>query len=293
MDFGRVITAMVTPMTADLAVDYAGAQTLAAHLLDNGSDSLLVTGTTGESPTLRQDEKLKLFADIREVCQQKKKLLIAGTSGSDTAASVELSKKAESVGADAILAVVPPYNKPPQEGLYQHFKAIAEAVSLPVILYNVPGRTVANLQPETVARLAEIENVVAVKEASGNIEQAVRIRQLTSPDFAIYSGEDALTLPLLTVGSMGVISVASHIIGKEMQEMISAFEKGDNALATELHFRYYEVFRRLFLCANPIPVKYCLNRMGLPSGPCRLPLCEADAAICRQLDEMLQDIGRI
>jgi 4-hydroxy-tetrahydrodipicolinate synthase len=291
MDFGRVITAMITPMHNDFSVDYDGAQKLAAHLYDNGSDALVITGTTGESPTLCQEEKLKMYAAVREVAVSKGKKIIAGTSGSDTAAAVELSKKAEALGVDALLTVVPPYNKPPQQGLYQHFAALASAVSVPIMLYNVPGRTVANLLPETVARLAEIPNIVAIKEASGNLEQVMRIRMLTPADFLIYSGEDMLTLPLLSIGSSGIVSVAAHLVGTGMQEMITAFEQGKNELAIELHYRYADVFRLLFLCANPIPLKYCLNRIGLPAGPCRLPLCEPEEAIQLQLDKMLQHVG--
>ncbi len=291
MDFGRVVTAMITPMHDDYSVSYDGAQKLAAHLLQNGSDSLVITGSTGESPTLKADEKVKLYAAVREVMRGTNKKLIAGTSGSDTAAAVELSKQAEAVGVDAILAVVPPYNKPQQEGLYQHFRAIAQAVSLPVILYNVPGRTMVNMLPETVARLAEIDNIVALKEATADVDQTARIRLATPPDFIIYSGDDNAVLPMMTLGARGIISVAAHLIGKEMQEMLLAFEKGDNARATELHYRYYDVFCKCFITSNPVPVKYCLNRLGLPAGPCRLPLVDADAKAKAILDEMLQDIG--
>ena len=291
MDFGRVITAMITPMNADGSVNYEQAQQLAAHLLKNGSDALVVSGSTGESPTLCADEKLKLYAAVREVTQPAQKMLIAGTGSNDTAASIELSKKAEALGVDAILAVVPPYNKPPQEGLYQHFKAIAEAVSLPILLYNVPGRTVTNLQPDTVARLAKIDNIVGIKDASGDMNQISYLRRLTPPEFMIYSGEDSVTLPMLSLGACGVVSVASHLVGNEIREMIIAFEKGQNEQALELHRRYFPAFKDLFVCANPIPLKYAMGRVGLPAGPCRLPLCGIDEKSKAVVDAMLKEVG--
>ncbi|MCR4962732.1 MAG: 4-hydroxy-tetrahydrodipicolinate synthase [Firmicutes bacterium] len=287
MDFGTVITAMATPMDANRAVDYDGAQRLAEYLLANGSDALVVCGTTGESPTLSKEEKLKMFAAVLEVAKGKAPV-IAGTSTYDTAASVELSKKAEALGVDGLLTVTPYYNKPPQEGVFQHLQAIAQAVSLPVILYNVPSRTNVNLMPQTVARLAQIENVVAVKEASSNPEQVMAIRQCTPPDFIIYSGDDAETLHVLELGGIGVISVASHLVGKQIKEMIDCYNRDDMAGAQALHEKYGMLFKKMFLCANPIPLKFCLNQLGLPAGPCRLPLCEASADIQEQLVEMLR-----
>ena len=292
MDFGTVLTAMITPMHADGSIDYSGAQQLAAYLLEHGSDGLVVCGTTGESATVHKEEKLKLFSAVREVTKEKKKMLIAGTGSNDTADSVELSKKAEAMGADAVLAVTPPYNKPPQEGLYRHFRAIAEAISLPVTLYNVPGRTALNLEPATVGRLAaDVENIVALKEATGDMEQMTRLRAVTPPDFLIYCGEDSVFLPMLSLGACGVISVASHLIGPQLQEMAAAYQKGDTTRALELHDRYFHVFKKLFLCANPVPLKYALNRIGLPSGGYRLPLCEMDDTGKAQIDSMLREIG--
>ena len=292
MDFGTVLTAMITPMHADGSIDYSGAQQLAAYLLEHGSDGLVVCGTTGESATVHKEEKLKLFSAVREVTKEKKKMLIAGTGSNDTADSVELSKKAEAMGADAVLAVTPPYNKPPQEGLYRHFRAIAEAISLPVTLYNVPGRTALNLEPATVGRLAaDVENIVALKEATGDMEQMTRLRAVTPPDFLIYCGEDSVFLPMLSLGACGVISVASHLIGPQLQEMAAAYQKGGTTRALELHDRYFHVFKKLFLCANPVPLKYALNRIGLPAGGYRLPLCEMDDTGKAQIDSMLQEIG--
>ncbi len=291
MDFGRVITAMATPFNDDLSINYDQAQELAAYLLSHGSDALVVSGTTGESPTLTDEEKLKLFAAVREVTKGKA-ALIAGTSSYDTASSIQLTKKAESMGVDAILAVTPYYNKPPQDGLYAHYQAIAQTVSLPVILYNVPGRTSVNLEPATVASLSQIDNIVAVKEASGNLEQVSQIRlQIDDPQFMIYCGDDSLTLPMLSLGACGVISVASHLIGDAIQEMVTAFEEKDTERAMELHLASYQVFRKLFICSSPLPLKYCLNRVGLPAGPCRLPLTKVSAEHAAILDQMLQDIG--
>ncbi|MDO4581255.1 MAG: 4-hydroxy-tetrahydrodipicolinate synthase [Bacillota bacterium] len=290
MDFGRVIAAMVTPFTEDYAVDYDAAQQLAAYLLDQGVDGLVLCGSTGENPTLTKEEKLKLFAAVKQVTKGRA-LLIAGTSGYNTMTSVELSQKAESLGADALLAVTPYYNKPPQEGLYQHFKAIAEAVRIPVILYNVPSRTGVNLQPQTVERLAQLDNIAGLKEAACCMEQMIEIRLRTPADFLIYSGDDATTLPMLAMGACGVISVSAHLIAQPLQEMIAAFERGDNDKALELHNRYYPLNSKLFIRSNPIPLKYCLNKLGLPAGPCRLPLIAADAEAARELDALLVEYG--
>lgn len=290
MNLGRVISAMVTPMDKDYRVDYQAAQHLAEHLITHGSDSLVVSGTTGESPTLSKEEKLKLFAAVKEVAQNRFPV-IAGTSSYDTAESVAMSKEAVKVGADAILAVTPYYNKPPQEGAYQHFKAIAEAVDVPVILYNVPSRTQFNLLPQTVGRLAKIENIVATKEATGNMDQMSELKREVPDDFLIYSGDDSATLPMLALGGHGVISVAAQLVGEQIQQMIQAFVAGDAAKAQQLHSHLYPVFRKIFLVANPIPLKYCLNQIGLNVGPCRLPLVEADAAVKAELDQLLKDFA--
>lgn len=291
MDFGRVITAMVTPMSKDFSVDYTGAQKLAAHLLATGSDAVVVSGTTGESPTTSKEEKLKLYAAVAEVTKGEKKPLIAGVGSNDTAATLELAKKAESLGADALLLVVPPYNKPPQEGLYRHFSLVAQAVSLPVILYNVPSRTVTSLEVDTVARLAEIDNIVAIKDATGDMERMTALKAATPADFLIYSGDDSVTLPMVALGGDGVISVASHLIGAQIQEMVLAAEQGDMDRGRELHYRYFHVFKKLFICANPIPLKYCLTKLGLPAGPCRLPLVPPTREQKRILDACLREAG--
>ena len=221
------------------------------------------------------------------------KPLVAGTGSYDTAKTVELSKMAEAMGADAILAVTPQYNKPPQEGLYRHFKKVASAINVPVIAYNVPARTSVNLEPDTVKRIASLDKVIGIKEASGNLDQMSQMLRLTPPDFYVYCGDDYLALPALALGASGVISVASHIIGREMQEMVSAFERGDNAAAAELHLRNYPAYKTLFIRTSPIPVKYALNRMGVDVGPCRMPLVELDGEARARVDQLLRDLGRI
>ncbi|MED4878642.1 4-hydroxy-tetrahydrodipicolinate synthase, partial [Anoxybacillus geothermalis] len=227
VQFGNVVTAMVTPFDRKGNLDLAKTTELVNYLLDNGTDALVVAGTTGESPTLTTEEKVALFRHVVSVVNGRVPV-IAGTGTNNTRASIELTKRAEEAGVDAVMLVAPYYNKPNQEGLYQHFKAIAESTPLPVMLYNVPGRTSVNLAPETVIRLAAIPNIVAVKEAGGNLEAMAEIIERTPDDFQLYSGDDSLTLPVLAIGGAGVVSVASHIIGNEMQQMIRAFQAGDH-----------------------------------------------------------------
>jgi 4-hydroxy-tetrahydrodipicolinate synthase len=273
-DFGRVITAMVTPMGRSLVVDYGRAAALARHLAGTGSDALVVCGTTGESPTLSDEEKVRLFRTVREAVGSRVKV-IAGTGTNDTAHSIHLTHEAERAGCDGILLVNPYYNKPSQEGLYQHFKTIAESTRLPVMLYNIQGRTSVNCEPATVARLAAIPNIIAIKEASGSLDQMSQIRKLTPPEFVLYSGDDSLTLPLLAVGGTGVVSVASHLAGREIREMIDAFSAGDVGRATAIHLRLWPLFKVLFITTNPVPVKAALAAAGFDVGGVRLPLVEA------------------
>ncbi|MCL1873800.1 MAG: 4-hydroxy-tetrahydrodipicolinate synthase [Clostridiales bacterium] len=290
MNFGNVITAMITPFHSDGKLNYEAAQQLACHLLANGSHALIIAGTTGESPTLAKEEKLNLFAAVGEAIKGKAPY-IAGTGSYDTAGSVALSKKAAAAGADGILAVVPYYSKPPQDGLYRHFAAIAKASDLPVILYNIPSRTGINMLPETIAQLAEIENIVAIKESPAVIDQISEIRSLTDDDFLIYSGDDALTLPMLALGAKGVVSVAAHLVGKEIGSMVAAFDRGDNKKALALHKRLFPLFKKLFINANPIPLKYCLNKQGFDAGPCRLPLTEPTPEQKTILDQVLKTVA--
>lgn len=291
--FGRVITAMVTPFAEDGSVNYATAEKLAHHLIENGSDGLVVCGTTGESPTLSWKEEYELFKVIKQVANGKAKV-IAGTGSNSTTEAIAATKEAAKLGLDGSLQVVPYYNKPPQAGLDAHFRAIAQAVpDLPMMLYNVPGRTGRNLEPETVANLAQIENIVAIKEASGDLEQACKINCLTPDSFAIYSGEDALTLPMLTVGAVGVVSVASHLVGKSMQEMMQAFATGDNQKATELQVKLFPLFQALFMTTNPIPVKTALNLQGWNLGGLRTPLCELQLDLLEKLKIILKELSLI
>lgn len=273
MSIPGLMTAMVTPYKDDLQVDYVKAAELAEYLCDNGSEGLVVCGTTGESPVLSVDEKIKLYATVKERVGNRVPVW-AGTGSYNTSATVELSKKADKLGVDGIMLVTPYYNKPSQEGLYQHFKAVAENVSRPIMLYNVPGRTSSNLLPETIARLTEIKNVQAIKEASGNMDQVSLLKSIIPEQVVIYSGDDSLTLPLMAIGAQGVVSIASHIIGNEIRAMVDAFKKGDLVKARQLHLQLFPVFKGLFITTNPIPVKAALNMMGKEVGGLRLPLTQ-------------------
>ena len=288
--FGRVITAMVTPFAEDGSVNYAVAEKLAIHLVENGSDGLVICGTTGESPTLSWSEEYELFKVVKQAIGNRAKI-IAGTGSNSTSEAIAATQQASKLDLDGSLQVVPYYNKPTQSGLFQHFKAIAEACpDLPMMLYNVPGRTSRNLEPETVANLAQINNIVAVKEASGDLEQACKIRVLTPSSFAIYSGEDALTLPLLTVGGVGVVSVASHLVGNQIQAMIQAFVKGNNQQATAIQVKLFPLFQALFMTTNPIPVKAALNLQGWNVGKLREPLCELKLDLLENLKIVLKSL---
>ena len=281
--FGKVMTAMVTPFADDGSVNYAVAEKLAVHLIENGNDGLVICGTTGESPSLTWDEEYELFKVVKQAIGNRGKI-IAGTGSNSTQEAISATQKAARLGVDGSLQVVPYYNKPPQEGLYQHFKAIAQACpELPIMLYNVPSRTSRNLEASTVAKLSQISNISAIKEASGDLEQVCQIRRLTPSSFAIYSGEDSLTLPMLTVGAVGVVSVASHFVGKQMQQMIEAFNAGNNKLATKIQLKLLPLFKILFASTNPIPVKAALNLQGWQVGSLRSPLCALQLDLLEQL----------
>ncbi|MBD1851572.1 4-hydroxy-tetrahydrodipicolinate synthase [Leptolyngbya sp. FACHB-711] len=290
-EFGRVLTAMITPFQEDGSVNYAVAEELAAYLVAHGTDTLVVCGTTGESPTLTWSEEHDLFQAVQNATSGKAKI-IAGTGSNSTHEAVTATQKASKIGIDGTLQVVPYYNKPPQAGLYQHFKSIAEASpELPMILYNIPGRTGQNLLPETVARLAEIPNIVAIKEASGNLDQVSQVRRLTSPDFLIYSGDDSLTMPILAVGGYGVVSVASHLVGSQIQQMIQAFEQGKVQVAAQMHLQLFPLFKALFTVTNPIPVKAALRLQGWQVGSTRLPLAEDSTNFEMLLKTAMTDLG--
>ncbi|MDR6997886.1 4-hydroxy-tetrahydrodipicolinate synthase [Neobacillus niacini] len=269
--FGRVSTAMVTPFDKKGHVDFSKTTQLVNHLIDNGSDSLVVAGTTGESPTLSKEEKLALFAHVVKVAA-KRVPVIAGTGSNNTYASIELTKKAEELGVDAIMVVAPYYNKPNQEGLYQHFQAVAEATSLPVMVYNIPGRSSVNVHPDTIIRLSQIPNIVAVKEASGDLNAMTHIIANTDENFVLYSGDDGLTLPVMAIGGTGIVSVASHIIGNEMQEMVKAYLDGNHRKAAKFHQQLLPIMQGLFAAPSPGPVKTALQINGLDVGSVRLPL---------------------
>ncbi|MEM9218841.1 MAG: 4-hydroxy-tetrahydrodipicolinate synthase [Cyanobacteria bacterium P01_F01_bin.150] len=289
-DFGRVLTAMVTPFRPDGTVNYEMAESLAINLIENGTDTLVLCGTTGESPTLTWTEEYELFKVIQASVGDRAKLM-AGTGSNSTKEAIEATQKASALGFDGTLQVVPYYNKPPQEGLYLHFKSIAQACpDISVLLYNVPGRTGRNLEPETVARLSEINNIVGVKDASGDVDQASCIRTLTDTSFSIYSGDDSLTLPLLSVGAQGVVSVASHLVGNELQAMIQAYEQGDVNSACSAHLRLFPLFKVLFKAPNPIPIKLALQLRGIDVGSTRLPLASSDDALGKDIGAVLQQL---
>ncbi len=270
-DFGQVLTAMVTPFKPTGEINYQVAGELALMLINNGSDALVVAGTTGEGPVLSQEEKIQLFKFIKEVVGDNA-LVIAGTGNYDTAVSIELSRRAKDVGVDGVMLVVPYYNKPSQEGLYQHFRTIAEAVELPILLYNVPSRTSKNLEPATVKRLSEIENIIALKEAACDLDQASELCRITGEDFLVYSGDDSYTLPILSVGGHGVVSVAAHLVGKEIKEMITAFKGGDVLKARTIHLKLFPLIKSLFMTSNPVPVKTAMQILGYQVGEVKLPL---------------------
>ncbi len=268
-EIGRLLTAMITPFKADGSVDYAAAEKLAAMLVADGSDGVVLSGTTGESPALSDDEKIELIKAIKKAIPGKN--VVAGTGTNDTHHSVKLSERAMKAGADALLAVVPYYSKPPQEGMYQHFKAISEVG--PTIMYNIQGRTAVNMSVATTLRCAELPGIIGVKEASGDLDQIGLICAEKPARFTVWSGDDSWTLPLLAVGGFGVICVVSHIAGRSMKKLIEAYSKADNDTARKIHLGLLPVIKTLMTtAANPVPIKSALNAMGFPAGPFRLPL---------------------
>jgi 4-hydroxy-tetrahydrodipicolinate synthase len=288
VNFGSVITAMVTPFFPDGQVNFEKAQKLACHLTENGSDGIVVAGTTGESCTLSIKEKLHLFAAVKDAVGKKGKVLV-GTGSNDTLASAELTKEATKLGVDGLLLVAPYYNKPPQEGLYSHYKALAESTDLPVMLYNVPSRTGINILPETVERLAIIPNIVAIKEAYGSMDQISDLRKRLGDKFAIYSGDDSLTLPTLSLGGRGVVSVVSHLVGKQIKNMIDDFYSGQYDQALDIHLKLFSIFKAMFITTNPIPIKTALNLLGWNLGGFRLPLMAPSEKENAYIDKVLKE----
>ena len=285
---GRLLTAMVTPFDDQGRVDYKQAKKLALALLNSGSEGLVVSGTTGESPTLSREEKLHLFGEVKSALG-KRGTVIAGTGNYNTAESLELTKEAERIGVDACLLVVPYYNRPTQEGLYQHFKTIAQGTSLPCILYNVPSRTVTSLSAETVIKLSHVDNIIGVKEASGNLSQVAEIINSAKEGFLVWSGNDSDTLPILVLGGYGVISVASHLVGNQIRAMLDSFIAGNVDEAASIHRRLLPLVNALFIVSNPIPVKYALNHIGFNVGKLRLPLTQPDEKSATFIKETLKN----
>ena len=285
-EIGRLITAMVTPFDEQGHVDYEQAKRLAKALLDSGSDGLIISGTTGESPTLSTEEKLRLYAEVKGTIGNSG-AIIAGTGNYNTAESIELSREAEREGVDGLLLVVPYYNKPPQEGLYQHFKAIAGSVNLPCIVYNVTSRTSLNMTHETIIRLSEIDNIVGVKEAGSDMDQITRIIDGAKPGFLVWSGNDNETYYIMATGGYGVVSVAAHLVGSQIKQMMGYLLEGDVEKAAAEHRRLLPLFKVLFVVSNPIPVKHSLNHVGFNVGNPRLPLVPADPKSAAQIEEVL------
>lgn len=288
--FGRLMTAMITPMNADLSVNYERAAELARHLVANGSEGLIVAGTTGESPTLTATEKLRLFETVVKAVGDKV-AVVGGTGSYNTAETVALTKEAEATGIDGVLLVAPYYNKPPQEGLYRHFRTVAESTSLPCILYNVPSRTSINITAETTLRLAkDCANIMGTKEC-GDLTQIAEVVAGAPESFRVWSGDDAATIPMMSVGAYGVISVVSHVAGSQMQEMIQAFVQGDVAQAAAWHRRLLPLFLGMFAVTNPVLTKAAVQMTGLDAGPLRPPLMQASEAEAEALRQVLAETG--
>jgi len=273
-DAGEVITAMVTPFDNEGQVDYDAIENLAEHLINSGSDAILVTATTGETPTLTHEEELEILSTVKRVAKNRVKVIMgAGSNSTETA--VEIAKLAEKEGADAILSVVPYYNKPSQAGIIEHFSQVAKATKLPIIMYNIPSRTGVNMLPETVKELAEkFNNIVGIKQSFPDMDMISEMKLKCPKDFVIYSGDDSLTLPMLVLGAHGVVSVASHIYGKDIKSMIRNFKTGDITTAQNMHLKLYPIFRKLFMAPNPVPVKAALDKMGIIKDYVRRPLVE-------------------
>jgi 4-hydroxy-tetrahydrodipicolinate synthase len=284
--FGHVLTAMITPFDDAGAVDHGRVWDLARHLIGSGSDGIVVAGTTGESPTLSDDEKVAVFKGVRDAVGGRG-TVIAGTGTYDTAHSVHLTRAAADVGCDGVMAVTPYYNRPSQEGLYRHFVAIADATSLPVLLYNIPSRTGRRIEVETIARLAEHPNIVAVKDAVGDLSFTSATRLAVGDEFGIYSGDDVLTLPMIAAGGEGVVSVAAHLAGVQIKRMVTAAHDGDWETARRLHLALYPLNKALFLEPNPMPLKAALNALWEPVGDPRLPLVTASEETVKAVKEAL------
>lgn len=289
-DCGEVVTAMITPMTESGAIDYDRVESLAAYLVDSGSEAILVAGTTGESPTLTNEEEIELVNSVKRAVQNRVKIIL-GAGSNSTASAISYSKFAQKEEVDAILSVVPYYNKPNQRGMIEHFSAVAEATDLPIIMYNIPSRTGVNMLPETVAYLAEkYDNIVGLKQSFGDMDKISELKILCPENFAIYSGDDSLTLPMLSLGAHGVISVASHLFGTEIKSMIRNFKTGQLAVAKNMHRTLYPAFKKLFMAPNPVPVKAALAHRGLINEHVRKPLAVLNEAEKEELFAVIDSI---
>ena len=288
--FGSVVTAMVTPFREDHSLDLDRAQDLAVHLLDNGSDALVVAGSTGESPTLTHREKVELFSTVVEAASGRGKVL-CGTGTYSTAETLELSREAEEAGADGLLLVTPYYNKPPQRGLLEHFTMVAAAVSIPIVAYNIPGRTGTRIEHDTLLAMAGVPNIVGVKDSTGDFQAISRLIGEAPADFEVYSGDDWATFGYLCLGAVGVVSVAAHLVGGRIRQMVDLIEAGDIPAARKIHEELTPLFNALFITSNPIPVKTALELVGLPVGPPRLPLVPATTEERAWIQKALADAG--
>ncbi|MFP7252899.1 4-hydroxy-tetrahydrodipicolinate synthase [Virgibacillus sp. 7505] len=287
MKFGKVITAMVTPFDNQGQIDFDATTRLLDYLIENGTEAVVVAGTTGESPTLSHEEKLSLFRHTVKTVGGRIPI-IAGTGSNNTQASIDLTKEAEEIGVDAALIVAPYYNKPNQRGLYAHFKAVADSTKLPIMLYNIPGRSVVKIEPETVMELSKISNIVSVKDSTGDLSSMTKVITGTPDDFSLYSGDDDLTLPVAAIGGNGIVSVSSHIVGNEMQAMLQAYEAGNVGEAARIHQQILPVMQGLFQAPNPTPVKEALNQKGITVGGVRLPLVELSEEEKENISKLLK-----
>lgn len=291
-DFGEVITAMVTPFNKNREVDYKKIDELAKHLITNGSDTILVTGTTGECPTLNHEEELEILSTVKSAVGNKAKVIF-GAGSNSTQTAVKMSKLAEKEGVDAILSVVPYYNKPSQEGMIAHFSAIAESTNLPIIIYNIPSRTGVNMMTDTVKILAvKYKNIVAIKQSCPDLDAVSEIKSACPDDFVVYCGDDSLTLPMMSLGAEGVISVASHLWGNEIKTMIHNFKTGNYIFAKNMHLKLYPVFRKIFMAPNPVPIKAALKRVELAEEYVRLPLVELNENQKTELFSVLDEFNK-